>query len=117
MRISDWSSDVCSSDLHKPNEHRYQHEQQSENQVWNLRGLRRNFTAVGKKFENQVTAQYRCDGGAQRIERLRHVQPARCALRAAEYGYSGVGRNLRSDERRGGTVWDSTGRSGCMQYH
>src|SRR3546814_7447970 len=63
MRISDWSSDVCSSDLHSACESR-----RSTESCWRLRGL---------------GLMPRTTPGAERVTHVGHVQPGCSAVRAS----------------------------------
>src|SRR3546814_19247228 len=108
MRISDWSSDVCSSDLARPLlhdldalAHRFQ--------------VRERGAALDGRTEPGENLGENCLGlalrqGEQEIEAVPQGGDTEGGERAA--------RNVeRSEERRGGKEWVSTSRSRLWRYH
>src|SRR3546814_14513279 len=97
MRISDWSSDVCSSDLVAGivpvgNEHLVAAQERRY-------GVAQQGSAVARHRREQQdagSAPIRCRKPQQRAERLAHKHPS----------------TNSTEERRGGEEWDSASRSG-----
>src|SRR3546814_14430316 len=101
MRISDWSSDVCSSDLRDPAGH----------------GLRAEPGLAGHREQDQIrVGLYRRtreigDDDRLRARFLRELRGDDRFVRGATVG------DGRSEERRVGTEWVSTVRSRGAPYH
>src|SRR3546814_19950064 len=99
MRISDWSSDVCSSDLANPN-------------LWTPD--RRDFDQVNRLGTLNVLA------AAERHRPERVVYTSTESILAGLRGRSDGGmidESVRSAERRVGKEWGSTCRSRWSPYH
>src|SRR3546814_14185147 len=94
MRISDWSSDVCSSDLKTP---------------WDC-GLLRAFARPGVRLEPMTIGIHRSRLSLQRPRRRR-------IFRRADPATSWGLRAFRSEERRVGKECVSTCRSRWSPYH
>src|SRR3546814_16780689 len=97
MRISDWSSDVCSSDL--------QHQHECE------RGDRASGGGGGREGASERPCQLRAElerRDSHRDPRQRHADRQRAVAAGAE---------ARSEARRVGEEWVSTCRSRWSPYH
>src|SRR3546814_4312385 len=89
MRISDWSSDVCSSDLHLT----------LLRHLIDLRGVLRAARAAGMDAGAPIALQHAIDRMAPALRFYRHGDGGLCLF------------NGRSEERRGGKECGSSGRS------
>src|SRR3546814_15897508 len=111
MRISDWSSDVCSSDLDSIN---------ADNLSYNATlsyKLTSNILAYGK-----VGSSYRAGGFNTRLSDPRAPSPVQVLFgnensTSYEVGIKGSPIRRRSEERRVGKECVSTGRSRWSPYH
>src|SRR3546814_18290038 len=98
MRISDWSSDVCSSDLDAL--------------------AREKYAPATKAAALVVSSQNRADT-MQRLadDRGQEVESLRARLAAAEAKAEAARKDARSEERRGGKEWGSTCRTRWSPSH
>src|SRR3546814_11869089 len=104
MRISDWSSDVCSSDLQADAEVALQ-EALAQPGVH-----QRGFPArIGADEQRRVGLLDAGDGGVEEIAGAAGRVDQGAVLAAVEVGRAETGH--RSEERRGGKEWVRTGRS------
>src|SRR3546814_15307614 len=103
MRISDWSSDVCSSDLH--------HVDQAEYDQHDL--LLAQIAGVMDQVPQLLEKQEHIDAlGHYQAQVKRHLQPARPENQGRQRRQTG-----RSEERRVGKECVSTCRSSLSPYH
>src|SRR3546814_11825936 len=102
MRISDWSSDVCSSDLYPQDEHE---------RMLEARLAERGVTV---ERETEATAFSQTADGVVAIV---GGEPCQADYIAGCDGAHSMVREQRSEERRGGNEWFSTCRSRWSAYH
>ena len=101
LERADAALDLAFADVRQvdePEHRRQQHEDDAEPQVRHLHRLRAVRAGLGEVLEDQVAADERADGGADRIEALRQVQPARRGSLRAQDRDVGIGRDLQHRE-------------------
>src|SRR3546814_14695461 len=118
MRISDWSSDVCSSDLRAPCRSGLLGPWCERCGADALAGYAYNRLSLRARNGFRHRLCRGVDGAMGRLCGGRAEQAARRnderwlnSLPQVTYGYCSVGRGSRSEERRVGTEWGSTCRS------
>src|SRR3546814_20364486 len=110
MRISDWSSDVCSSDLH-----REVHQIMGVNELDPISATADDIDVpvfpypLEQYLENSQTSRSQCGAGANGEKRN--------AVTSADFSHDPFARQLRSEERRVGKECVSTCRSRWSLYH
>src|SRR3546814_13638080 len=131
MRISDWSSDVCSSDLDQPGDDAERAFRANEQLLQIIAGVildhlvqRRNHPAIGEHgldaehlFAHHAIADDAHAAGVGRgiAAELARTAPAKIERKGepvpSEPGFERFEHHTRSEERRGGKEWVSTCRS------
>src|SRR3546814_14459756 len=104
MRISDWSSDVCSSDLNHAGCAVKACQTAHDGQVVGIHAVAMQFLEIGKDFTHVI----------KRVGPLRMARHQRC-LPGRKLGINAFGK--RSEERRVGKECVSTCRSRWARYH
>ena len=77
---------------------RQRQKHQAKGEVRDFDRIRAVRTGSGKVLEDEVAADERAGGGADGIERLRQIQPARSSVLRPENSHVGVGRDLQHGE-------------------